>query len=119
MNDMQESVKDWMLSCFGETIAADKVERNYRFLEESLELVQSLGCSKEDAHRLVDYVYDRPQGDINQECGGVVVTLAALCNANNIDFWDAGEKEVLRIWGKIEQIRAKQASKPIASPLPQ
>lgn len=119
MNDMQESVKDWMLTCFGEAIANDKVERNYRFLEEALELVQSLGCSKYDAIKLVHYVYDRPQGDINQECGGVVVTLAALCNANGIDFWEAGEKEVLRIWDKIDQIRAKQASKPVASPLPQ
>jgi len=113
MNDIQSSVKDWMLACFGPKITADKVERNYRFLEEALELVQSLGCGRDDAHKLVDYVYNRPQGYPYQECGGVMVTLAALCNANGLDFWDAGEEEVLRIWGKIDQIRAKQASKPI------
>ena len=107
-----------MLKCFGQVIADDKVERNHRFLEEALELVQSTGCTADEAHKLVDYVYGRPIGDPPQEVGGVMVTLAALCLANNMNMHWAGEVELARIWGKIDQIRAKQAAKPKHSPLP-
>jgi hypothetical protein len=115
----QQRVDDWLLKCFGEEIARDKTERNHRFLEESLELVQSLGCTRSEAHQLVDYVFDRPDGETAQECGGVMVTLAALCLASNIDMDECGEIELKRIWANVEKIRAKQAAKPKHSPLPQ
>ena len=83
--------------CFGPIIAGDKVERNFRFLEESLELVQSLGCTKEDAHKLVEYVFNRPVGEPSQEVGGVSTTLAALCLANEINWEKAAEAEYLRV----------------------
>lgn len=114
----QLRVQPWLLECFGEKIADDKIERNHRFLEESLELVQCLGCTKDEAHKLVDYVYGRPDGEPVQEVGGVMVTLAALCLANKLDMHEAGEIELARIWTKVEQIRAKQAAKPKMSPLP-
>jgi hypothetical protein len=41
----QHRVRDWVLACFGEVIAADVTERNHRFLEEALELVQAKGCT--------------------------------------------------------------------------
>jgi hypothetical protein len=115
----QNRVSPWMQECFGPEISADTVERNHRFLEESLELVQSLGCTKSEAMQLVDYVYDRPAGDPPQEVGGVMVTLAALCLAANMDMDSCAEKELARIWTKVDQIRAKQAAKPKHSPLPQ
>ena len=115
----QTRVNDWMLQCFGTEISKDKTERNHRFLEEALELVQSTGCTKSEAHQLVDYVFDRETGELEQECGGVMVTLAALCLANRIDMTTCGEVELKRIWSKIEKIREKQAAKPKHSPLPQ
>jgi NTP pyrophosphatase (non-canonical NTP hydrolase) len=115
----QNRVLPWLLSCFGEEIANDKTERNHRFLEEALELVQSTGCTKSEAHQLVDYVFGRPTGETEQETGGVMVTLAALCLANQIDMHAAGEVELSRIWTKIEKIRTKQAAKPKHSPLPE
>lgn len=114
----QSRVMPWLLECFGAEIAADKVERNHRFLEEALELVQACGCTQDEAHQLVAYVYGRPQGDVNQEVGGVMVTLAALCLANGLDMHSAGETELARVWTKVETIRAKQAAKPKHSPLP-
>jgi hypothetical protein len=108
----QARVKPWLNVCFGEAISNDKVERNHRFLEESLELVQACGCSKEEALQLVDYVYDRPVGELSQEIGGVMVTLAALCLANNVNMHADGEAELARIWTKIDKIRAKQKEKP-------
>lgn len=116
---LQTRVKEWLLACFGIEIASDRVERNHRFLEEALELVQSLGCTASEAHQLVDYVFGRPVGEPHQETGGVMVTLAALCLANDLDMAEAGEVELARIWTKVEQIRAKQAAKPKHSPLPE
>lgn len=115
----QQRVQPWLMECFGPTIAGDREERNHRFLEEALELVQACGCSASDAHQLVDYVFGRPVGDPAQEVGGVMVTLAALCLANGLDMHDAAEVELARIWTKVEAIRAKQAAKPKHSPLPE
>lgn len=114
----QDRVDAWMLVCFGERIAADGTERNHRFLEESLELVQSTGCTASEAHQLVQYVFGRPVGERSQEVGGVMVTLAALCTAFDLNMGPCGEVELDRVWTKVEAIRAKQAAKPKHSPLP-
>lgn len=116
--NFQNDVKAWLLECFGEKIAGDTIERNHRFLEESLELVQACGCSASEAHQLVDYVFRRPVGEKLQEAGGVMVTLAALCLAQRMDMMEAGLMELLRCWEKIDKIRIKQAAKPKHSPLP-
>lgn len=118
MESFQSRVAPWMQACFGEAISRDGIERNHRFLEEALELVQACGCTADEAHQLVDYVYGRPVGDPSQEVGGVMVTLAAHCLAHGVDMHEAGETELGRIWTKVEQIRAKQAAKPKHSPLP-
>jgi len=114
----QFRVAPWMQECFGPTISADVVERNHRFLEESLELVQTTGCTASEAHQLVDYVFSREKGVSHQEVGGVMVTLAALCLALGLNMHKAGDDELARIWTKIDKIRAKQAAKPKHSPLP-
>ncbi|WP_198361666.1 hypothetical protein [Burkholderia ubonensis] len=114
----QSRVQPWLLECFGAEIASDRAERNHRFLEEALELVQACGCTASDAHQLVDYTFSRPLGEPTQEIGGVMVTLAALSLANGLDMYSAAEAELARVWTKIEQIRAKQAAKPRHSLLP-
>lgn len=96
----QARVIDFMLGCFGRKVAADTIERNHRFLEEALELVQALGCSASEAHQLVDYVFGRPIGDSHQETGGVLVTLAALCSSASVDMAQAGEDESWRASGR-------------------
>lgn len=117
----QARVSPWLLECFGKEIAGDREERNHRFLEEALELVQSTGITADEAHLLVDYVFNREVGYAPQEVGGVMVTLAALCLANGMDMHISGEKELERISTpeNIQKIRQKQATKPQASPLPQ
>jgi len=117
----QKRVAPWMQECFGPVISADKVERNHRFLEEALELIQACSCSRNDALQLVDYVYSRPAGEPSQEVGGVMVTLAALCLAQGLDMHAASETELARILQPeiVLKIRAKQAAKPKGSPLPQ
>lgn len=116
----QTRVAPWVIECFGEVIAADVVERCDRFLEEALELCQALDWPKDRAIALVDYVYGRPKGDPDQEVGGVMVTLAALCGSINADMHVSGDVELARINQPdvIAKIRAKQAAKPTGSALP-
>lgn len=114
----QSRVIEWILECFGEAIASDKVERNHRFLEEALELMQACGGTKEEALQLVDYVFSRPVGEKEQEVGGVMLTLSSLCSAQGIEMIPAGYRELDRVWKKMDVIRAKQARKPKNSPLP-
>ena len=116
----QSEVASWMLECFTPEIADDTLERNDRFIEEALELVQSLDYSADRAHSLVEYVFNRPKGDPSQEVGGVMVTLAALCGPNGLDMMGSAATELARINHPdvIQKIRAKQASKPVGSALP-
>ena len=114
----QARVDEWIQHCFGPEIGADRVERNHRFIEEALELVQAGGCTASEAHQLVDYVFGRPVGEMRQEVGGVMNTLAAFCSAHGVDLDEAAETELRRVWAKSDQIRAKQAAKPKYSPLP-
>lgn len=116
----QNRVAAWMTECFGEEISSDKVERNDRFIEEALELAQATGYTADRAHALVRYVYGRPAGEPGQEVGGVMVTLAALCNVHGIDIEAEATREVDRITTPemVAKIRAKQASKPTGSALP-
>jgi hypothetical protein len=117
---LQQRVETWMWKCFGQRIARDVLERCFRFYEEATELVQANGMTREDAHLLVDYVYDRPKGEPYQETGGVMITLAALSSSTRIDMMAAGDDELARVDTdeKIQVIRAKQATKPKHSPLP-
>jgi hypothetical protein len=114
----QTEVKEFLNECFGEAVASDKQNRSHRFFEEATELVQSCGMSKEECLMLVDYVYDRPVGELHQEIGGVKVTLAALCSAFNENMDECGLVELRRIWRKIDLIREKHKNKPKFSPLP-
>jgi hypothetical protein len=115
----QRRVEHWLEACFPADVRADRGERTHRFLEEALELAQANGCSRDDAHALVEYVFGRPQGLPEQEVGGVMVTLASLCSASDINMDKAGDRELERNWERIDVIRAKQRAKPHGSPLPE
>ncbi|MDM9627628.1 hypothetical protein QTL95_17130 [Rhizobium sp. S152] len=118
LRSYQRRVQEWVIACFPPASASNRAERSHRFLEEALELAQASGCKEEDALALVKYVYSRPVGEVWQESGGVMVTLAALNNALAVDLEEASERELQRNWDRIEMIRAKQAAKPAGSALP-
>ena len=116
--EFQERVRHWVSATFDEAGIYDVETRNHRFLEEALELAQSNGCTRDDAHQLVDYVFDRPKGLAKEEAGAVLLTLAALCGALRINMEQRGEIELHRVWQLSPQIRAKHLSRPANSPLP-
>lgn len=114
----QARVHDWMAQCFVRPDAMLPAQRSFRFTEEALELAQASGTSREDVMRLVDYVYGRPVGAVDQEIGGVVVTLAGLANSVGLSVEYAGNAELARCVENTDKIRAKDLAKPQRSPLP-
>lgn len=107
-------VDRWINKCLGRRIAYDLRERNFRFFEESTELVQACDMTREEAHRVVDYVFDRPVGELGQEAGGVMVCLAALTNARSLNLATFALTEVERIENPVtmDKIKRKNAGKP-------
>ena len=113
--NFQVVATDWAVNCLGGDTVKDETERNYRFIEEAIELVQSLNCTKEDVLRIVDHVYSRPLGEPKQEVGGVMVTLAVLCSTNEISLKEASRVELLRIDKLSDMIRENHNKKLIRS----
>lgn len=103
----------WAIKVFNERIVISMNERNKRFLEESLELVQALDLPETDAMAILSHVYSRPAGVIHQELGGVMVTLNILCQVASLDAQECGEIEYERISKPetIAKIRIKQNEK--------
>lgn len=95
---IQEDIKHWMMDIIGDPKQFESIEnRSQRFLEEALELVQVTGLSKDQCHDLVNYVYNRPTGELPQELGGVMVTLAALSERMDQNLAECLLREVDRI----------------------
>jgi hypothetical protein len=91
-------------------------ERNHRFLEEALELLQACGCTKEEVLQVANYVFSKPKGDKAQELGGTMVTLTALSLTNNLDLMHCFEKELELSERNVELIRNKRLNKPSFTP---
>lgn len=119
ITSFQSRVERWLEACFPPDVRTNRGERTHRFLEEALELAQANDCTRDDALALVEYVFGRPAGEAAQEVGGVMVTLASLCSASEINMDNAGDRELERNWERIDLIRSKQQAKPHGSPLPQ
>ena len=83
-NHTQKDVLDWVRNTFGQKFLNDR-ERAFRFIEESLELVQSIGLTSSDVVAMLRHVYGRPPGLYPQEMGGVVITLEALAEHLGVD----------------------------------
>lgn len=115
----QSAVQKWMRSTFNQHIELNILERQDRFLEECLELLQSRDYPKDRVPMLLEYVYSRPKGEEAQELGGAIFTLAAYANAAYLSLEVCAVTELIRGWEKQEVIREKQKSKPKDSPLPQ
>ena len=103
---------EWVVKAFGFESAIDPLIRVQRLLEEVIELAQALGFSRENAHKMVDYVYDRPAGEVMQEVGGVMCTLGSLCEAIGISMHSAGIHELHRAFKMIDVIKEKHKTKP-------
>lgn len=85
MEYLRQLTFDWAVRAFGSEHVMDERVRGIRFVEEAVELAQVLGASKEKLIKVIDVVYSRPPGEIQNEIGGVMMTLAVLCYRFNLD----------------------------------
>jgi hypothetical protein len=111
----QDRVAAWMGRTFTGEVQHNRVERQMRFLEEAIELVQAMGLRADQVAKVAEYVFGRPTGDTGQEIGGVMVTLAALCDTICYSMQDEGERELARI--DTPEMRAKIAAKQVTKKL--
>lgn len=98
----------------------DVPERLARFFEEANETCQAFGMSREDAHKLVDYTYDRPVGDPAKEIGAALLTLASLSAVAGFDMMSCAEADLEKLQRPetIARIRAKRSTRHGLGPLP-
>lgn len=98
----------------------DLAERRARFMEEAMELTQSLGMTLIEVIQLAAYVWSRPNGVPSQEYGGAYTTLAVLAQFTKHDLATCGETELARCWDPavIEKIRGKRSRRHGRGPLP-
>ncbi len=107
----QQLATEWAIECFGKEHCENIDIRSSRFLEEALELCQSLNMTPAQAHNVVEYVYGRTKGEPRQEIGGTMMTLAVLASAMGFEIELAAADELARAWIKIDKIREKDAAK--------
>lgn len=99
-DDRQAVVFDWAKVAFSEDEATNIPQRGLRLLEEAVEAFQACGGDQVIAHHLVEYVFNRPIGEIGQELGGVGVTLLALAAAAGLSADTEEAREVDRVLSK-------------------
>ena len=90
-------VEAWIRRTFGDKVMDNPKERALRLAEESLEVLQTSEAGCEEAHALVDMVYDKEPGVLLQEVGGVTVTLLALCAHHGLRLDDVAGTEIARM----------------------
>ena len=108
-DDRQRMIAWWCTAAFGAEHASSKPQRGLRFLEEALELYQvvmhDLGMAagakmRRLAHKMVDYVLDRPPGNLERDFGGVGITLSALAEACMVSADTCEHQELERVLRK-------------------
>lgn len=108
----QTIVREWGSAAFGDDQMSSVPQRCVRLFEEVAETCQAGGADLAQLHRLIDFVYARPAGDLRQEIGGVGVCLLALAAAADISADDAEVDEIERVLAKpIEHFTARNQAK--------
>lgn len=108
----QRDIFAWTKEAFGEAEATSFEQRGLRLLEEAIEAYQAVGGHADVAHRLVDFVFGRPVGDIAQELGGVQVCVLALAASVEASADEEERREVARVLSKpVEHFRKRNAAK--------
>lgn len=93
----QKVVTDWGMAAFGLEQMTSIPQRALRLLEEAVELYQAAGADAAMAHRLIDYVFARPVGEVRKELGGVGVCVLAMASACGITAEETEIAEVQRL----------------------
>lgn len=109
---MQSECAAWVTRTYGAEYLFDLLERARRHSEESVELAQAVGLSKEEFLAIVDHVYGKAVGEISQEIAGCGTTLMTLAEAHGVSFEEVTRHELDRVNSlPIEYFQKKHAAK--------
>ena len=108
---LQQCVAERLRHTFPQSVIPDQRERSFRFCEEALEPVQSLGVTGTDVLHPADYVFDRDAGTPEKEVGDALIALAPLCNAQCVPMNIAFLERMQSNWRNADATRAKHESK--------
>lgn len=105
---LQTQIRLWVETRLGKE-AMNPHERGMRSHEESTELFQALGGTREEAHRIVDHVFDKEPGVISQELGGAALTLIAAAEGCSYNLGACANAELYRIFSlPMEKFQKRQ-----------
>jgi hypothetical protein len=90
----QRAAGHWVRGTFGKTTT---LERMRRLLEETIELAQVEGVSRQFVEELTHYVYGKPVGERSREVGGVGLTLLGYCDAVGLSADQCEADELARV----------------------
>src|SRR5262252_2696327 len=96
----QDQVAELCVKCFGKTTVHERV---VRLFEEVVELAQAEKVSPDMLRKIVGHVYARPTDAIEQEVGGIAVTLLAYCAMRKMSADICERNEILRVEHFLEQ----------------
>jgi hypothetical protein len=114
LNEFQAHVQKWLYLVFKDQEGRTSYQvRVFRFYEEATELAQATDLTREEAHRMVDWVYDRKKGEVVRELGGTMTTLAALTTASGFTLNHVAVTELERVNDPdvILRVRVRQLTK--------
>lgn len=107
-DERQRQAHGWMVEAFGSEQSDSIPHRAIRFFEESAEATQAAGVDKAMAHKMVDYVWSRPKGELSQELGGVGLTILGLAKAAGLSADEEEARELTRVLSKpLEHFRKR------------
>ena len=104
----QNRVFDWVTKAFGPDHANHVQQRSLRFLEEAIELYQAAGGNLDQAHKLLDFIFARPVGELSKEIGAVVLSLLSVAAAAGWDADEEEQREVDRVTSKDPEVFAER-----------
>jgi hypothetical protein len=116
MKEIQQRNKEWIIQVFGQAAFESTLERCYRAFEEMTELCQACGFDKDNAQKIIDYVYARPAGDPASEVGGAFLSFTAFVENLGLDAGEELAKEMTRVQEPeiIERCRQRFLEKTLA-----
>jgi hypothetical protein len=113
----------WAIGVFG-PIAANPVERATRFIEEALELAQSIGVPADRAAAIHARVYARAPGFSTMEIGQAALTLELLAEAIGMNLDASADAELARVraisneeWQRRHEAKVRAGIAGVAAPI--
>jgi NTP pyrophosphatase (non-canonical NTP hydrolase) len=103
MKQLAERGFQWAIAAFGRHVVHNFPERGMRVAEEAIELMQACLIPREQAHKLVDRVYDKEPGDIRKEMKNLLLTFVVFAHMHGEDI-----EELLR--EELEYVESKPMS---------